>query len=173
MGLEFDTEKGDDLETLRERLGEAAAWFGISSRLPDSGFPRSPDHHPSHLTSNHQWIVRMVAGSRRTNVKADHETAGGRIEGRLLRYSPDESLFDGAAEQVTNGFFDWNNEPPWDLWLGYVVEKSERRWGYVVCWIPPTFVQAAADGIEVNPEGCIDWLPELEHELGLGSNSSS
>jgi hypothetical protein len=96
----------------------------------------------------------------------------GRIEGRLLSFAPDETLSDGAAEAVSQGFFNVENEPPWDLWLGYVVELGERRWGYVVCWIPPTFVQAAADGIDVNPEVCIDWLPELEQELGLGPTSS-
>jgi hypothetical protein len=48
MGLDFDTEKGDDLETLRERLAEAAAWFEVASQLPESGFPRTADLHPPH-----------------------------------------------------------------------------------------------------------------------------
>jgi hypothetical protein len=90
-----------------------------------------------------------------------------------LRYAPDETVDDGASEQVTNGFFDIQDEPPWDLWLGYVVETSGRPQEYLVCWIPPTFIQTVQDGIDVNPVACIDWLPELEQELGLGPSPSA
>jgi hypothetical protein len=44
--------------------------------------------------------------------------------------------------------------------------------GYLVCWIPPTFVETVQDGIDVNPVDCIGWLPELEQALGLGPSPS-
>jgi hypothetical protein len=61
MAIEFDTEKGDNLEMLRERLSGAAAWFEIATRLHDSGFPRSHDLHPSHFYYNRKSLVRDVA----------------------------------------------------------------------------------------------------------------
>jgi hypothetical protein len=39
MAIDFDTEKGDDLETLRERLADAAAWFETTRQVVDNGFP--------------------------------------------------------------------------------------------------------------------------------------
>ncbi len=63
------------------------------------------------------------------------------------------------------GFFDVVDEPPWDLWLGYLVEASGRS--YLVSWIPPAFVDTAEDGINVNPVACVFWLDELEQTLGL------
>jgi hypothetical protein len=75
---------------------------------------------------------------------------------------------DGASESVTNGFFNIEDEPPWDLWLGWIVEKSDRPREYLVCWIPPSLMPTAQDGVDVNPVACIDWLEELEQTLGLG-----
>ena len=57
------------------------------------------------------------------------------------------------------------DEPPWDLWLGWMVEKSGRE--YLVSWIPPVLVQTVENGIDVNPVECIFWLPELEQALDL------
>ena len=167
MEIELNTEKGDDLETIRERLAEAVAWFEIAARLPDSGFPRSTDLHPRHLDTDRRHVVWWVARDRRTALKGDRGTTGGRIEGRLLGYAPDETVHDGASESVTAGFFNIEDEPPWDLWLAWVVEKNDRPRENLVCWIPPSLVKTADDGIEVNPVACIDWLPQLEQELGL------
>ena len=70
--------------------------------------------------------------------------------GRLLLYYPDENLACGAAEVSSNGFFDVNNVPPWDIWVHF----SERT---LVCWVPPLLLEAAQMGIDVNPEECIRW----------------
>jgi hypothetical protein len=168
MGLEFDTEKGDDLETIRQRLTEAAVWFEIAEQRPKSGFPRSVELHPSHFYYSRKSLVRDVAYLRSRALKEYTLTASGRAEGRLLCYAPDETVDDGASEAVTNGFVDIRDEPPWDLWLGYVVETGDRAREYLVCWIPPVFVETVELGIEVNPVACIECLPELEQELGLG-----
>jgi hypothetical protein len=70
--------------------------------------------------------------------------------GRFLLYWPSENLACGAAEASSNGFFDQNNVPPWDLWLGF----SNRT---LVSWVPLALVDVAAMGIFVNPEECIRW----------------
>jgi hypothetical protein len=70
--------------------------------------------------------------------------------GRLLLYIPEENLACGAAEFSSNGFFDVNNVPPWDLWVAF----SERT---LVSWIPPQVIETAQLGIDANPEACISW----------------
>jgi len=67
-----------------------------------------------------------------------------------LLYAPDENLFDGAAKYSSKGFFDFNNVPPWDMWIRYLDN-------YLVSWVPPVLDELASAGIEVNPEQCIQW----------------
>lgn len=70
--------------------------------------------------------------------------------GRLLLYVPSENLADGAAEYSSNGFFDVNNVPPWDIWVHFSGIT-------LVSWVPPELVEPAQKGIDVNPEACIRW----------------
>jgi hypothetical protein len=78
-------------------------------------------------------------------------------QGRLLVYFPDEQLADGAAEAESNGFFDVDNVPPWDTWVGlYPSERGE----YLVSWVPSQLAELVGRGIRVNPEECIRWLDE-------------
>jgi hypothetical protein len=72
------------------------------------------------------------------------------LGGRMLLYTPSENLACGAAEVSSNGFFDVNNVPPWDIWVGF----SEKT---LVSWVPPALLDVAQMGIYVNPEGCIRW----------------
>jgi len=65
-------------------------------------------------------------------------------------YTPSENLACGAAEASSNGFFDVNNVPPWDIWVDF----SERT---LVSWVPPGLLDVAQMGIYVNPEACIRW----------------
>lgn len=78
----------------------------------------------------------------------EHDAA--KAGGRLLLYVPSENLADGAAQYSSNGFFDVNNVPPWDIWVAF----SERT---LVSWVPTALVELAQKGIDVNPEGCIRW----------------
>ena len=76
--------------------------------------------------------------------------SGNEAGGQLLLYNPNENLACGAAEHSSNGFFDVNNVPPWDIWVDF----SE---GTLISWVPPALVDVAQMGIDVNPEGCIRW----------------
>lgn len=82
-----------------------------------------------------------------------------------MAYSPDETVWDGASEAVSGEFFDVHDAPPWDLWLGWMIDPDRRE--YLVSWVPPMFVEPVQNGIDVNPVECIWWLPELEEALGL------
>jgi hypothetical protein len=71
--------------------------------------------------------------------------------GRFLVYLPHENLACGAAEFSSNGFYDLNNVPPWDLWVSF----SD---GELISWVPIGLIEAAHMGIDANPEQCIQWL---------------
>src|SRR5262249_18335876 len=83
--------------------------------------------------------------------------------GRLLIYEPGSNLCDGAAAVETEGFFDGDNMPPWDtgFWVGDKRVRGRHRrprpYTHLLGWVPPRFLDAADDGIKVNPEQCIYW----------------
>ncbi len=70
--------------------------------------------------------------------------------GRLLLYDARETVSDGAAEALSNGFFDVEDAPPWDTWFWY-------EDGTIFCWVPDSLVPYAQAGIDVNPVNCIRW----------------
>ncbi|MEQ9504227.1 MAG: hypothetical protein RIT81_45650 [Deltaproteobacteria bacterium] len=88
------------------------------------------------------------------------------LAGRILVYFPDADLADGAAEQASGGFLDAFNCPPFGTWIGYFeqeVEEEDKSYAsYLLAWTPKECVRAAATGIDVNPERCIQWLRDTD-----------
>jgi hypothetical protein len=82
--------------------------------------------------------------------------------GKLLAFFPDETLCDGAAEMVSYGFFDVDNVPAWDTWVG-IFRDYDRE--YIVSYIPNQFVSLVEEGTDVNPEDCIPWLDKSQTRL--------
>ena len=87
--------------------------------------------------------------------------------GRLLVFYPGMSLFDGAAELGSEGYFNSNNEPPWDTWFYFgespQFSESESDRYFLLSWVPNSHLSIAQRGIDVNPEGCIEWLSTSKH----------
>ena len=88
--------------------------------------------------------------------------SGGRL---LVCTGLDESVWDGAAQAESRGFFDINDLAPWDTWICYARPqgKDNGRTGqapFVMSWVPSAFVNLVEDGIRVNPVGCIRWLEQ-------------
>jgi hypothetical protein len=84
--------------------------------------------------------------------------------GRILVFAPDEELADGAAEEVTGGYLDVNNCPPWDTWVALTEfsNGNKGRAAHLFAWVPPSFIDSVDRGIGVNPEQCIQWLENWE-----------
>lgn len=88
-------------------------------------------------------------------------------KGGIVAFSPDVSLWDGAAEVGSAGFFDSSNTPAWDTWLTFVVEIENHSNGftpwqsYLLAWVPPKCLELADTGVEMNPEVCIDWIQNI------------
>ena len=92
--------------------------------------------------------------------------------GRILLYEPENNLFDGAAMVASRDFFDVDNVPPWDTWLGYIHGTWEHTTThakfthlYLLSWVPPAFLALAGDGVWANPEQCIRWAVDVEHDF--------
>jgi hypothetical protein len=70
--------------------------------------------------------------------------------GKLLLFTPQDSLSDEAATVASDGFFDVDNVPAWDTWLYFDGHT-------LLSWVPPQLISKIQLGIEVNPESCIRW----------------
>lgn len=155
---------GDELP-FELRLAEAIAWCEARLAIHDikNGF-RSQELQPRVLETSRVATVQGLVSYRATILRRKvHPIATMRVlaEGQLLVYWPDLELACGAAEFATQGFFDVHNVPPWDTWVA-LFHDGDRGVGsdYLVSWVPTSFVEVAARGIDVNPEGCIAWLSD-------------
>ena len=133
-------------QAVRESLGPLDNILRSESLRPDFGAQCYDSAYPwtaavAHVVANRAALLRQNS-SKNSTADVAH--------GRLLLYDPDENLADGAAEYSSSGFFDSNNVPPWDIWVG----MANRT---LVSWVPPVLVEAAQMGIDANPESCIRW----------------
>lgn len=95
-------------------------------------------------------VVERRSTLLKSRLSADHMKLGTALSGRLLRYEPRENVSDGASRYASNGFFDPNDAPPWDTWVGY----SD---GTLTSWVPDPLVPLAQAGIDANAVDCIGW----------------
>jgi len=155
---------GTQQEDLDLRLSDIAAW--CQARLNTDKTPvalRPGGAEQPKLTGN-RWRVVDGLADRRGPVS---DPGSGHPSGRFLIYFPDESLFDGAAAMMSDGFFDDDNAPPWGTWFGYFQDGplGSTYSGYLLAWVPAAFIGAVQAGIDVNPEQCILWLADSSVEL--------
>jgi len=158
-----------DVEAFREALAEATHWCASRASLEDP----CESLRTLPLTAG-QGFLNLSPERRATCVANLIDERGFRIHasgglhgtmnsptGKLLLFYPDGSLFDGAAQVASRGFFDNDNIPAWDTWVYYGADGSGSRRDcdqtFLVSWIPRQFVPLVNDGIEVNPEGCLEW----------------
>ena len=165
--IQSEPDISSSLEPFWERVRETASWCVERASLNDPGGSlRSSVTHPRVLEPSYFDTVRGVVNLR-------HPRKALRVEdpmsaGQLLVYFPDAELADGAAEEETKGFFDVNNAPPWDTWVGFFrddVASDSSYAHYLVAWVPKDLVPLVQEGIDVNPERCIEWLDESEVSL--------
>jgi hypothetical protein len=149
---------------LRRKIAETKQYqnaMALLKQIRDSLGPmnrklRSPELKPSFTLDQfgddalwEKGVAEVVAMRSRLTAGTSAKKRDTNI-GRLLLYIPSENLACGAAEVSSNGFFDVNNVPPWDIWVDF----SE---GTLVSWVPPALLDVAQMGIYVNPEACIGW----------------
>ena len=156
------------LEQFRRSLAQTIFWCAARADLerPATSL-RTPELRPHLLAESRSYAVdgvvnrrELQGGAEIRNATLPNDLAGG----RLLIYFPNDDLACGAAEQETSGFFDINNVPAGDTWVMYFRDQYPNPDSfdteYLIAWIPPAFVQLAGNGINVNPEQCIQWLSD-------------
>jgi hypothetical protein len=79
--------------------------------------------------------------------------------GKLLVVDYDVTNHNEATELESNGFFDWADNPPWDLW---VCEFDQK----LICWIPTVFVDVVAKSMLVECMGMLHWVTDENARLG-------
>ncbi len=149
-------------------LAETVAWCRSRASADDpKRCLRSEELHPTLLARNRVEVVDGVL-HRRSQLLSLRPPKGeplGSSAGRLLVYFPDANLCDGAAMEASSGFFDADNTPPWDTWVGLVSTMNREHDASfataLVCWVPEVLTADANAGVQVNPEGCILWLDEV------------
>jgi hypothetical protein len=173
------------MDELAWRLAETIAWSATRAGAnPATGW-RTLDWTPPPLygpisepgqphigwnLAEREQIVAAVANARAARLRElgiyPPQPASSLAGGRLLFYLPDDNLFDGAARLESQGFFDVDNVPPWDLWLRSIPgETRHGSWGTftlscLISWVPAELLTLASAGVWANPEDCIGWLDE-------------
>ena len=167
------------LEHIDQTMREASAWCELRIEEHDSPVIRSRELNPGQpltFSDDPCGLVDEVCATRSKLLNEhDYGIAAEPLKGRLLLYYPYLSLSDGAAELVSKGFFDTNNEPAWDVWV--FCDRDERvsnpqDYGtYLLCWIPNRLIDLVEQGIRINPEACLEWATESKHPFAtkLGS----
>lgn len=152
------------IETILERLAETIAWCSPRIDLDDpQGCLRTPTLRPHPLEDGRSAVVESVARARYIALHAPPKRPATDLAGgRLLIYEPDMNMAHGLEESETRGYVDIDNIPPWDTWIGYVVEAKAH---YLLSWVPGSFVALVTDGIAVSPEMCFRFLDDTDFDL--------
>ncbi len=166
-----------DIDAFKWRLAETIAWC-VNHASVDNPRDCLRDHqlrppsfwYPTEVYPR-QAIVEALATRRAAQLldwrgnNPVKEPASDLAGGRLLLYYPYANLDDGASESESHGFFDINNEPPWDTWVCFVQDGqhgSEESYDHcLVSWIPPQMIGLADAGISVNAEASIIWAADV------------
>ena len=173
VSLAFFNERAE--KEFFQSLGETIAWCQeiASSSDPKTSLRQLAYVHQLDLLSERRHRVRELVDERSRELgrlfpdkaKAEFKGLAG---GRLLVFPPDDSLSDGCAEMVSDGFFDVDNCPPSDTWVClWEGTRPKRGWRntLLISWVPPIFITNAQAGIDVNPEECMFWLDDLDHPI--------
>lgn len=181
-------------EFLRE-LAETVSW--CRERLTKDNHPqtclRSPElrppleMEPRYGEENAMWVepelVRFVV--RRRTALLRQSSLKGPIDpfstcgGRLLVSAPSYTNFNALTSDLTDGFLDEHDVPPWDAWVGCIEGREERKipflrrfWpptldstlsgnapdrSLLITWIPDAFIPAVDEAIDAECIGMLSW----------------
>jgi hypothetical protein len=109
---------------------------------------------------NRPEYIKYVTTTRSRLLPAQAlEAAVSNSAGRLLVVDYNLTNHNEATEAESSGFFDWADNPPWDLW---VRELNDQ----LVCWIPAAFVDLVVRAMQVECVGMLHWSTPDNARLG-------
>jgi hypothetical protein len=190
----MSTDTNTPPELLRE-LAETVFWCRerlVLNHHPRTGL-RSPELRPplemksGYGEEDAMWVepelVRFVVRRRtallrqsRLEGRIDPLSAGG---GRLLVSAPNYTNHNALTSDLTDGFLDENDVPPWDAWVGCIEGREERKLPFprrfwpptldstlsgnapdrslLISWIPDAFIPAVDEAIDAECIGMLSW----------------
>ena len=104
-----------------------------------------------HLSIFFKHVHEVIKRRKNMLMKADNKST---LIGRYLIFDPSATMYDGLAEEVSSGFFDSDDVPPPEFWVGV-------KGNLLISFIPSDFITSADEGIESSMSGCIEWSGEL------------
>lgn len=177
-----------DLKTLQWRLAETINWCTSrvnpddpqnclrSSELnPHIEDPFDSQINPDYnlVLTNWQKAVDELTTKRANLLRQENSYPEFPVEklktGRLLIFFPEKTLQDGGAAVESQKFFDWDDIPPWDTWVSFLVTEEVKKTFYVygsfiICWIPDQFKELADYGKCVSMGSSICWADNLDEQ---------
>jgi hypothetical protein len=103
---------------------------------------------------NDSKYITHVADTRRKLLRGKSAGQLPAPIGRLLLVDYKETNHNEATEHESNGFFDWADNPPWDLWIG----EHDKQ---LIAWIPDQFVDLVVRSEQVECTGMFHWAEDL------------
>jgi hypothetical protein len=172
-----------ELSTLfNQRLADTVTWCTAHASVerPATSL-RSPELNPvaprTEIQAGDMWegagglVESLVAMRSRQLRKMQLEPtlpAAHLADGQLLVYFPYLNLTDGTAAEVSLGFLDGVDAPPWDTWVWFGFDATRWEYGgdvsdacYLVAWIPQAFVALVDAGRRVTITDCVVWLSDV------------
>jgi len=168
------------LAVFRRRLRETVVWCGrcggtlrTPALMPPFAEVGEHSWEPHHRTASERHAVvnrlanaraRLLAWNGRWHKEQSDLWSGG----RLLAFYPDATHSIGVAQVKSEGYLDAGNIPAWDSWV-FVGEnphaEQSAHGSFLLCWVPPAWVNRVGHAIQLNPEKCLQWAADVNTPL--------
>jgi uncharacterized protein (TIGR02996 family) len=134
-----------------------------AQRLEEFVFPKEEGFLGAMLR---QKLVHRAASQRQRKI-GELDLAASAPEdviGKVVAFEPDLSLFDGAAEAESDGYFDVNSMPPSEFWVLMVDDwgRATESKSYLLAFVPDWLYRQAVSGMRVDAACCINFASEIE-----------
>lgn len=153
----------DSVETWIGRQ-EFSQWRAMKYRSPGLLNNESPanlrlafDPYDFDLGRVRQYVLTVLQNRDASFGSSRMTTSGRRLEelsGRILYHNLRETTYSCTPEEVTDGFFDTQDIPPWDLWIE-LNDSCEPL--CLLSWVPESLVSLVNRGVEASAEANIYW----------------
>lgn len=181
-----------DEKVFEQRLNETVAWCTRNPKLSKSAkYLRTPAVRPEKLhdtslflaSSNQATAAIEEISQKRKKLLTDEglmpEGTTGIAGGRLLAYFLGASGHDGITESMSSGYFDHEDNPPWDTWvcciagreligldqkpfdLRVVLGLRAFSPDYVLSWVPPVWIKDVGEAMRCEAMGAVMWADLL------------
>lgn len=159
------------VEQLMGRLREIRGWCAtrrstgpVADRLRSAEL--APDLEEESALPALEEALDLLTMRRRSALAAAQDRERGEVEGgRLLVCELDMSIGSGEAEAASEGFFDVDDRPPWDLWLACFGKtrpaQPEEPIACLIAWVPDSLRARAEAGVRSSSSRCLLWVDEV------------